>query len=142
MKTIKTKILAFVLSSGLFLSLASLAQAAITNPVVGNLGTNEGTKDGSKFINYVVYLWKVSINLGALAVIAYFIWGAIEWITAGSDSKKTEQARQRMTNAVIGLVILVSSFTLLSFISKIFFGDNFDLLKLTLPTPVGIEPYD
>ena len=129
MKTIKTKILAFVLSSGLFLSLASLAQAAITNPVVGNLGTNEGTKDGSKFINYVVYLWKVSINLGALAVIAYFIWGAIEWITAGSDSKKTEQARQRMTNAVIGLVILVSSFTLLSFISKIFFGDNFDLLK-------------
>ncbi len=142
MKTIKTKILAFVLSSGLFLSLASLAQAAITNPVVGNLGTNEGTKDGSKFINYVVYLWKVSINLGALAVIAYFIWGAIEWITAGSDSKKTEQARQRMTNAVIGLVILVSSFTLLSFISKIFFGDNFDLLKLTLPTPVGIQPYD
>ena len=92
----------------------SSAQAAISNPVVGELGTNEGAEDGSKFINYVVYLWKVSINLGALAVIAYFIWGAIEWITAGSDTKKTEGARQRMTNAIIGLVILVSSFTISS----------------------------
>ena len=110
----------FILSSVFFLNLGSVAQAAIKNPVVGNLGTNDGASDGSKFINYMVYLWKVSINLGALVVIAYFIWGAIEWITAGSDGKKTEQARQKITNAVIGLVILVSSFTLLSFISKIF----------------------
>jgi len=117
--------------------MVSSVQAAITNPVVGDLGTSEGTEDGSKFINYVVYLWKVSMNLGALAVIVYFIWGAIEWITAGSDSKKTENARSRMTNAIIGLVILVSSFTILSFISKIFFGDSFDLLKLTLPTQLG-----
>lgn len=121
----------------LILLLSSTVQAAVTNPVIGNLGTNAGAEDGSKFIGYTVYLWKVSVNLGALAVIAYFIWGAFEWITAGSDSKKTETARSRMTNAVIGLIILVSSFTLLSFISKVFFGNNFDLLKLTLPTQIN-----
>ncbi len=117
-----------------FLFFAQTSQAAIVNPVIGDLGTSTGTEDGSKFINYAVYLWKVSVNLGALAVIVFFIWGAFEWITAGSDSKKTETARSRMTNAIIGLVILVSSFTILSFVSKIFFGKNFDLLKLTLPT--------
>lgn len=114
--------------------LTSPIQAIIENPVVGDLGTSEGTEDGSKFINYTVYLWRTSINLGALAVIVFFVWGAFEWITAGSDSKKTEGARSRMTNAIIGLVIMVSSFTLLSFISKIFFGENFDLLRLTFPT--------
>lgn len=113
---------------------APSAQAAIVNPVIGDLGTDEGAADGSKFINYTVYLWRVSINLGALAVIVFFLWGAFEWITAGADSKKTETARSRMTNAVVGLVILVTSFTLLSFISKLFFGENFDLLRLTFPT--------
>lgn len=137
MKITKKTLLASFLSLSIFFLLVSSAQAAITNPVVGDLGTSDGAEDGSKFINYVVYLWKVSINLGALAVIVYFIWGAVEWITAGSDSKKTESARSRMTNAIIGLVILVSSFTILSFISKIFFGDSFDLLKLTLPTQLG-----
>ena len=126
--------IATLFSLFIFLLVSSAAQAAITNPVIGELGTSEGTEDGSKFINYTVYLWKVSINLGALAVIGFFIWGAFEWITSGSDSKKAESARQRMTNAVIGLVILVSSFTILSFVSKIFFGKNFDLLKLSLPT--------
>lgn len=137
LKLNKKNVFASLLSLSIFFLLTTSAQAAITNPVVGDLGTSEGAEDGSKFINYVVYLWKVSINLGALAVIAYFIWGAIEWITAGSDSKKTENARSRMTNAIIGLVILVSSFTILSFVSKIFFGDSFDLLKLTLPTQLG-----
>jgi len=137
MKLNKKTIFASLLSLSIFFLMISSAQATITNPVIGDLGTSEGAEDGSKFINYVVYLWKVSINLGALAVIAYFIWGAVEWITAGSDSKKTESARSRMTNAIVGLVILVSSFTILSFISKIFFGDSFDLLKLTLPTQLG-----
>jgi len=125
---------ATLLSLFVFLIFTTTSHAAVTNPVIGNLGTSEGTQDGSKFVNYAVYLWKVSINLGALAVIVFFLMGAFEWITAGSDSKKTETARSRMTNAVIGLVILVSSFTILSFVSKIFFGNDFDLLKLTLPT--------
>jgi hypothetical protein len=77
--------------------------------------------------------------LGALAVIVFFVWGAFEWITSGSDSKKAESARSRMTNAIIGLVILVSSFTLLSFISKILFGNSFDLLKLTIPSQITGE---
>lgn len=136
----KNTLLANLLSMVVFLSMVTTAQAAIVNPVIGDLGTSEGTEDGSKFINYSVYLWKVSVNLGALAVIAFFIWGAFEWITAGGDSKKTETARSRMTNAVVGLVILVSAFTILSFLSKLFFGDNFDLLKLTIPTQLGGEP--
>ncbi len=134
LKLNKQIVLTTLASLVIFLTLAANSQAAITNPVIGDLGTSEGVEDGSKFVSYAVYLWKVSINLGALAVIAFFLWGAFEWITAGSDSKKTETARSRMTNAVIGLIILVSSFTILSFVSKIFFGENFDLLKLTFPT--------
>ncbi len=134
LKNLKTLLLISLFSLGLFLLIAPESQAAIVNPVIGELGTNEGAADGSKFINYTVYLWRTSINLGALAVIAFFIWGAFEWLTAGGDSKKTETARSRITNAIVGLVIMVASFTILSFVSKVFFGENFDLLRLTFPT--------
>lgn len=130
-----------LLSSLALILSAGEASAQITNPVIGELGQPEDVEDGSKFIGYTVYLWRTSISLGALAVILYFIWGAFEWLTAGSDSKKTETARQKITNAVIGLILMVSSFTLMSFISKVLFGDNFDLLRLTFPTmEQGAQP--
>jgi hypothetical protein len=110
--------------------------AGIKNPVIGNLGNNP-TKaaDGTLFTAYFVNLWRVIMSIGAIMVLVYFIWGAIEWITSGGDKGKTEAARNRITNAVIGLIILVSSFTIIGFIGKLFFGTDFDILKLTFPTP-------
>jgi hypothetical protein len=66
-------------------------------------------------------------------VIAFFLLGAFEWITSGGDKTKVENARNKITSAVIGLVLLVSSFVLLSFLSKLLFAGEFDLLKLTVP---------
>ena len=107
--------------------------AAIENPVVGDLGTNEGAADGSKFINYVVYLWRAAMILGALAVIVYFILGAFEWITASGDQNKIQTAISKITNSAIGLVLLVSSFVIIGFISRLVFGNNFNILQLTIP---------
>ena len=112
-----------------------LAQTqGITNPVIGDLGTNDpSVSSGGRFIQYTVYLWRASITLGSLAVIAFFLLGAFEWITSGGDNTKVENARNKITSAVIGLVLLVSSFVLLSFLSKLLFAGEFDLLKLTVP---------
>ena len=109
-------------------------QAQINNPVIGDLGQNDPTvSSGGKFIEYTVYLWRASITIGSLAVIAYFLLGAFNWITSGGDKSKVETARNQMTHAIIGLVLLVSSFVLLSFLSKLLFGGEFDLLQLTIP---------
>lgn len=108
--------------------------AQITNPVTGDLGTYDASESsGSKFIEYTVYLWRAAITIGALAVIVYFLLGAFTWITSGGDKAKVEDARNKITNAVIGLVLLVSSFVLLGFLSKILFAGQFDILKLNIP---------
>ena len=137
MKINKKIINKFLLGASLafvfFVILKTQAQAALENPVIGDLGTVEGAKDGSKFIDYVVYLWKVAINLGALAVIVYFLLGAFEWITSAGDSGKLEKARAKIMNAVIGLVILVSSFVILNFLSRILFKQEFNVLELSFP---------
>jgi hypothetical protein len=48
------------------------------------------------------------LTVAALMVLLYMVWGAIEWITAGGDKGKTEKARDKMTQSMIGIIILVS----------------------------------
>ncbi len=123
-----------ILINNLFL--AQPVQAALTNPATGNLGNNaEEANSGSLLLSEFVRLWRVFMSVGALAVIIFFIWGAFEWITSGSDSKGAEKARNRIMNAIIGLIILVSSFVIIGFIGEFLFDGEFDLLELTIPTP-------
>ncbi len=108
----------------------------ITNPVIGNLGDNVAqASSGQTFLSYFITVWTAVISIGALIVIIYFIWAAIDWIAAGGDSSKVAKARNKITQAVIGLVLLVSSFVIIGYISQLFFGNNFDILNPTLPTP-------
>ncbi len=133
--TLSRRFLSLFSASASFLSLPSLAQAAITNPVVGTLGNNaEQAKSGATFLNYFVLLWRAGINIGALMVLIYFIWGSIEWISSGGEKGKVEAARMKMTNAAVGIIILVSSFTIIGFFSNLVFGSDFNLLKLTFPS--------
>lgn len=54
--------------------------------------------------------------IGALLVLFYLILGGIEWITSGGDKGKTEAARNKITAAVIGLVILAAAWAILTLI--------------------------
>lgn len=109
----------------------------LTNPAIDvNLGNRiDEAESGATFLSYFITIWRALITVGALAVIIMFLWGAIEWITAGGDSAKVGKARERITQAVIGMILLVGSFVIIGFIGQVFFGDNFDILNLTLPTP-------
>lgn len=121
-----------------FLSVAFPAFAQITNPVIGDLGNDaEAASSGETVTSYFVTIWNTLISIGALAVIIMFLWGALEWITAGGDSSKIEKARNRIMQSLIGLIILVSSFVILGFISQAFFGEDFSILNLQFTGPGG-----
>lgn len=133
--TLTRKLTVFLTILASALTSPDLAQAAITNPVIGNLGNNpEQAKTGATFLTYFVTLWRAGINIGALLVLLYFAWGSIEWISSGGDKGKVEAARMKMTNAAVGIIILVSGFTIIGFFSNLVFGNDFNLLKLTFPT--------
>lgn len=61
--------------------------------------------------------------IAALMVLLYLIWGAIEWITSAGDKGKTQKARDKMTNAVIGIIVLASVVAIFSMIQR-FLGIN------------------
>ena len=47
--------------------------------------------------------------IAAVMVLIYLLWGGIEWITSGGDKSKTEGARNKITNAITGLIVLAAS---------------------------------
>ncbi len=115
---------------------ASTAFAQIENPVTGKLGSKESLEEarsGELFVSYFVLVWNAAITIGAIVVIVMFIMGAVQWITSGDDASKVQAAQRRLTNAIIGIIILVASFTIIAFISRLFFGDEFSILSPILP---------
>lgn len=113
--------------------LVKQAHAAITNPAIGELGDDlEGAKGGELFTDYFIRVWNGVITFGALMLVIMFLWGAIGWITAGGDAGKVQKSRDRMVQGVIGLIVLVGSYTLIAFISTVFFGEDFNILNLQL----------
>lgn len=54
-----------------------------------------------------------------------FIVGGIGWVSAGGDKNKLQEAQQKITNALVGLIIVVAGWTMLALAGK-FFG--FDIL--------------
>jgi hypothetical protein len=69
------------------------------------------------------------------AVVFFFILviGGIKWIASGGDKAATEGARNQITAALIGLVIVFAAWAIVQLI-QVFFGVN--IFSLTLPTAV------
>ncbi|MDP2874505.1 MAG: hypothetical protein Q8N84_04415 [bacterium] len=90
------------------------------------LGPLNNPATGNKFGEDYVGLEKMVGNfigvgtiVAGLALVGYFIYGAVQWSTAGGDKAGIEEAKKILTNAVIGLVIAASAMIIVSIIETI-----------------------
>lgn len=73
------------------------------------------------FQNFVPNLLTLGLIIGALFFFFVMILGGIQWISSGGDKNALEEAKHKITNALIGIVILFSIFAILKLIEN-FFG--------------------
>jgi hypothetical protein len=77
-------------------------------PLLG--GTDNSLMDIiGKIINIIL------IVVGVLAVI-YLIYGGIMYVTAGGDAEKANKGRIAITNAIIGIIIIMLALALYNFV--------------------------
>jgi len=67
------------------------------------------------------------IIVGSFLLVIYIVWAGIQWITSGGDKAKLTAARGKLTWAIIGLVVVLSSFFIIDAIGYLF---KVNLLKL------------
>lgn len=59
--------------------------------------------------------------VASLATFLYLLYGGVEWIISGGDKGKIDAAKQKITQAIIGLAIVASSWAIFQLITY-FFG--------------------
>lgn len=79
----------------------------------------------------------ISFFVTALLIIAGLVFffmlviGGLRWITSGGDKSATEGARNQITAALIGLVIVFSAWAIAQLLANVF---GINIFSFTLPT--------
>lgn len=120
-----TRILFLIISIS-FLLLPSISLAVPCNGVENNLnfcypsfGIDEGfTLTLNTNLNQLIaWFYYFIVGISGLAAFAMLVWGGVQWLTsAGSPSKITE-AKDRITSALLGLLIILGSWLILQVIN-------------------------
>ena len=103
---------------------AAIAQgdAVFKNPFL-----NESPLEGITGLNFIQKFLPAAVGLIFVVGFIFFLFmmliGAIGWISSGGDKTAIEAARGKITNAILGTVILISVFALIKLI-EYFFGIN------------------
>ena len=128
------KKLSLVLAVLAVLLMGTLAKPALSlaqgdpNCQIGNIsGCSQKTiiPSGTDICNTATgcIIWFVNIIflVAVLLSFVYLIWGGIDYIMAGGDTAAAGNARTKLTNAVIGLVVVILAWAISNFVLK-FFG--------------------
>lgn len=67
---------------------------------------------------------------GAVAVF-FIVWGGIQYIRSGGDPKQAEGARHTITYAIIGLIVVLMAYFILSIVAQLTGADCIRMLGFT-----------
>lgn len=87
--------------------------------------------------NVVSAVVGILLLVAAILAFLYLILGGIQWITSGGDKSAMESARNKITSAIVGLIIVAASWAVMLLIGQ-FIG--FDILKGNVPIPTIPNP--
>ena len=122
-KKIKTLILTWLIIVPVFA--LTLPALALTNPInpwgTDSIRSNISEKTGlGEKDPRIVAADIIRVALGFLGIIAVMIilFGGFKWMTAGGNEDGVGEAKKMITAGVIGLVIILASFAIASFVLK------------------------
>lgn len=127
-------ILFLVFNMNVFLVPAASAQS-LTEPLVPDACTDDKLGGDSECGVEEIIQAGINIAMWILAIIgavslAYFVYGGFVLLTAAGNSGRVDQGRKILAGTVIGLIIVLGSFTFVRFIGTLFGGGstpaNFD----------------
>jgi hypothetical protein len=112
----------FVRISQFFLALAVVGISSFGVPYVAyaqNATTEVGEAAGfgsSSMFEIIGTLINVFLGLLGVVFLLLVLYAGFLWMTAGGDDKQVEKARKMLTNATIGLVIILSAYAITTFV--------------------------
>lgn len=97
-----------LLSGVLFFLSAPAAMAALQNPLGSNVTI-------PIIIGRII---RAILGLSGVLALLMFVYGGFLYLISAGDAKKVQKGKETFTNAIIGLIIIFISYTLVDFVIK------------------------
>lgn len=99
-----------------------LTASVLASNVYGNLDTAVGgtslatSASGGNILPIISYLLTLVLGFLGVALVIMIIWAGIMWMMAGGEKGNVDKAKAMIKNAVIGLLIVLSSYAITTFV--------------------------
>lgn len=101
----------------LLLPLAASATLADNQKNFASLATGGATSTPTKDLPTIIgSLIGVVLGILGLILVIYIIQAGIMYMTAGGDPAKVDKAKKMITQAIVGMVIIVAAYSISSFV--------------------------
>lgn len=87
--------------------------------------------------SFISALIRFFVVVAGLFTLVQFLIGGFTYITSGGDKAKVTEATNKITNSIIGLIVIAASFVIIAIISKLLFGSFTTIL---IPSFTQVAP--
>ncbi len=121
----KKKYIGYALGAAAALALtagAVHAQALTGNDLFGGPGSsgttfaNQAGLSSGNLTSTIASIIKTIIGFLGIVAVVIILWGGFEWMTGGGNPEKVKQAKTRIIQGIIGLVIVIAAFAIAQFV--------------------------
>lgn len=111
----------------------SAARPASVSTPSTQLPTTAPKGFASSLPQYITFILTTIMVIAILLVLFQIVAAGVQWITSGGDKGKTDGARQRIVAAIVGIIILSSTYALAQFLVYILGLGSFDTILQQIP---------
>jgi hypothetical protein len=130
------KIFFLIVIVSVFLSLPILArELEIDYPTIPGTEVSLQTVEGTSLPDYVKYIFNFAIGIVALLAFGVLLLGGFRYITSAGNPAATSDARGQMLAGVLGMIILLSSYIILTTINP-----QLVVIEVKEVAAVGVRP--
>jgi len=126
LRSILTLILVFAYNIKYSLSASIYDRSSIISPPIGNDILPGGTapitdsaKDSFLIANFIPFIIDYAIKAAVILTVVVLIFGGYQYLTAYGNTEKQDNARKTLTFALIGLVIAITAYGIITIITSI-----------------------
>ncbi|MBU1104296.1 hypothetical protein L6255_04040 [Candidatus Parcubacteria bacterium] len=85
------------------------------------------------FGSFFSFAIRILFALGGILMLVFLIMGGIRYITSGGDKLQAQGARDMITNALIGIIIIAASYAIATLLNSLF---GIDIFNATISIPM------
>lgn len=109
---------------------------SVDTPPGVELINQEAGVDNIAIIYFASNIIKIFVWIGGLWIIVNVVLAAYGYLTSGGKADAASKARDRLSMSVVGLLLMVASYTIAGIIGLVFFGDATYIINPQI-APIG-----